>query len=99
LARLPRRLEELGLEKRHQMIVTSKFNVALEQAFLEAKEPYDVAFYMAPGTEHAGRFVHVKWGHVELQPVLAPDEHDGFPYRRRRQPADQDGNSQDQRGD
>ncbi len=41
------------------MIVTSKFDVALEQAFLDAKEPFDVAIYMAPGTEHAGRFVHV----------------------------------------
>jgi hypothetical protein len=45
LARLPRRLEELGLTKRYQMIVTSKFDVALEQAFLEAKEPFDVAIY------------------------------------------------------
>lgn len=79
LARLPRRLEELGLNKRYQMIVTSKFDVALEQAFLEAKEPFDVAIYMAPGTEHAGRFVHVKWGDVNPQPILAPNEYDGFP--------------------
>jgi SIR2-like domain/TIR domain len=79
LARLPRRLEELGLEKRYQMIVTSKFDVALEQAFLEAKEPFDVAIYMAPGTEHAGRFVHVEWGAVDSQPIMAPNEYDGFP--------------------
>jgi hypothetical protein len=79
LARLPRRLEELGLEKRYQMIVTSKFDVALEQAFLEAREPFDVAIYMAPGTEHAGRFIHLKWGEVDPQPVLAPNEYDGFP--------------------
>ena len=79
LARLPRRLEELRLERRYQMIVTSKFDVALEQAFLEAKEPFDVAIYMAPGTEHAGRFVHVKWGDVNPQPILAPNEYDGFP--------------------
>jgi hypothetical protein len=79
LARLPRRLEELGLEKRYQMIVTSKFDVALEQAFIEAKEPFDVAIYMAPGTEHAGRFVHLKWEDANPQPVLAPNEYDGFP--------------------
>jgi hypothetical protein len=79
LARLPRRLEELGLEKRYQMIVTSKFDVALEQAFLDAGEPFDVAIYMAPGTEHAGRFVHVKWGDAVPQPILAPNEYDGFP--------------------
>jgi hypothetical protein len=34
---------------------------------------------MAPGTEHAGRFVHVKWGDVAPPPVLAPYEYDGFP--------------------
>jgi hypothetical protein len=79
LARLPGRLAELGLEKRYQMIVTSKFDVALEQAFLEAKEPFDVAIYMAPGTEHAGRFVHVKWDDAAPRPILAPNEYDGFP--------------------
>jgi hypothetical protein len=79
LARLPRRLEELGLERLYLMVVTPKFDVALEQAFLEAKEPFDVAIYMAPGTEHAGRFVHVKWGDVDPQPILAPNEYDGFP--------------------
>jgi len=79
LARLPRRLAELGLETRYQMIVTSKFDVALEQAFLEAKEPFDVAIYMAPGTEHAGRFVHVKWDDPDPQPILAPNEYDALP--------------------
>ena len=79
MARLPKRLQELGLEKRYQMIVTSKFDVALEQAFLEAKEPFDVAIYMAPGTDLAGRFVHLKWGDVDPQPILAPNEYDGFP--------------------
>ena len=99
LARLPRRLEELGLEKRYQMIVTSKFDVALEQAFLDAKEPFDVAIYMAPGTEHAGRFVHVKWGDAVPQPVSGAERVRRLPHRRRRQPADQDGHRQDQRCD
>ena len=99
LARLPRRLEELGLEKRYQMIVTSKFDVALEQAFLEAKEPFDVAIYMAPGTEYAGRFVHVPWGDVNPQPDPGAERVRRFPHRRRRQPADQDGHRQDQRRD
>jgi SIR2-like domain/TIR domain len=79
LAHLPQRLEELGLEKRYQMIVTPKFDVALEQAFIEAKEPFDVAVYMAPGTEHAGRFVHLKWGSVDPQPIQKPNEYDDFP--------------------
>jgi hypothetical protein len=79
LARLPRRLEELGLEKRYQMIVTPKFDVALEQAFLEQREPFDVAVYMAPGTEYAGRFVHLRWGDIDPQPIRTPNEYDEFP--------------------
>jgi len=79
LARLPARLEELGLEKRYQMIVTPKFDVALEKALLKAKEPFDVAVYMAPGTQHAGRFVHIPWGSVEKHPIVAPNEYDKFP--------------------
>src|SRR5262249_44779723 len=43
LARLPKRMEELGLPRRYQMIVTPKFDVALEKAFWNEKEPFDVA--------------------------------------------------------
>jgi hypothetical protein len=80
LARLPRRLEELGLRKRYQMIVTPKFDAALEQAFREEREPFDVAVYMAGGTEYAGRFVHLSWWHEDPQPVLTPNDYDGFPF-------------------
>jgi len=80
LARLPRRLEELGLEKRYQMIVTPKFDVALEQAFRDEGEPFDVAVYMARGTEYAGRFVHVPWGSADPRPVLKPNEYTEFPF-------------------
>jgi SIR2-like domain/TIR domain len=78
LARLPRRLEELGLEKRYQMIVTPKFDMALERAFREEDEPFDVAVYMAPGTEYAGRFVHLPWA-ADPQPILKPNEYNDFP--------------------
>jgi hypothetical protein len=53
--------------------------VALEQALLKANEPFDVAVYMAPGTQHAGRFVHIPWGSAETHPVVAPNEYDKFP--------------------
>jgi hypothetical protein len=79
LARLPRRLEELGLERRYQMIVTPKLDVALERAFKREGEPFDVAVYMAPGTEHAGRFVHLPWGSAEPRLITMPNEYDGFP--------------------
>ena len=79
LARLPARLKQLGLEPRCQMIVTPKYDVALEQALRDAKTPFDVAVYMAPGTEHAGRFVHLAWDSAEAHPVLVPNEYHGFP--------------------
>lgn len=79
LARLPKRLEELGLEKRYQMIVTPKLDLALEQAFRDEGEPFDVAIYMAPGTEYAGKFVHLPWGHVEPRPIMTPNEYEDFP--------------------
>ena len=56
LAGLPARLGK------RQMIVTPKYDAALEKAFMEANEDFDVAVYMAPGTEQAGRFVHLPWG-------------------------------------
>src|SRR5260370_22682716 len=34
---------------------------------------------MAPGTEHAGRFVHLSWDSAQARPVLVPNEYDGFP--------------------
>ena len=81
LARLPKRLEELGLEKRHQMIDTPKYDAALERAFREEGEPFDVAVYMAQrGTPNSGRFLHLPWGQVEPVPVLRPNDYTGFPF-------------------
>jgi hypothetical protein len=78
LAHLPRRLEELGLRKRYPMIVTSKLDLALERAFREEGEPFDVAVYMAPGTEYAHRFVHLPWD-GDPQPIITPNEYTHFP--------------------
>jgi SIR2-like domain/TIR domain len=57
LARLPRTLEELGLDKRYQLIVSTNFDTLLEQAFDAEREPYDLAVYMASGRDK-GKFVH-----------------------------------------
>jgi hypothetical protein len=81
LAHLPKRLEELGLEKRYQLIVTPKYDAALERAFREEGEPFDVAVYMAQrGTPNSGRFVHLPWGQVEPVPVLRPNDYTDFPF-------------------
>lgn len=57
LARFPRTLEELGHQKRYQLIVSTNFDTALEKAFDDEREPYDLAVYMASGPDK-GKFVH-----------------------------------------
>ena len=65
LAQLPKLLGN-----RYQMIVTPNYDAALEQAFREAGEEFDVAVYLAAGSQQDGRlvpdgkFVHVPWGGV-----------------------------------
>jgi hypothetical protein len=79
LARLPQTLEGLGLEKRYQLIVTTNFDRALEQAFDDEQEPYDLAIYMAKGPD-GGRFVHFPY---EGPPVSigVPNKYGKFPIR------------------
>jgi hypothetical protein len=73
LARLPARLG-----RRYQMIITPMYDAALEKALIEAGEEFDVVVYMAPGTEQAGRFVHVPWG-ASPQLIDKPNEYTGLP--------------------
>jgi hypothetical protein len=79
LARLPARLAELGLPKRHQMIVTSNYDDALDKAFRAAGQPFDVAVYMAPGTDEEGRFVHLRWDATEALAIPKPNDYFDFP--------------------
>jgi DNA-binding SARP family transcriptional activator len=58
-ASLPPWLRERGLP--HQLLVTTSYDLALEQAFLEAGEEFDVVSYIAAGPER-GKFCHIKPG-------------------------------------
>lgn len=58
LAGLPAAMAKLGHPDRYQLIVTTNYDDALERAFDDAEEPYDVAVYIARGRDK-GRFVHV----------------------------------------
>jgi hypothetical protein len=81
LAHFPRRLEELGFEKRYQMIVTPKYDAALERAFREEGEPFDVAIYMAQrGTPNSGRFLHLPWGQANPLPVIKANDYTDLPF-------------------
>jgi hypothetical protein len=77
LAGLPARLEGVGLQPRYQLIVTTNYDDALERAFEEANEEYDLAVYMASG-EHRGKFLHVPFD-GEPRLVAVPNEYVDFP--------------------
>lgn len=80
LARMPARFEELGLERRFQLIVTPKYDAALERAFREAGEPFDVAVYMRPSGSQPGHFLHVPYRSAPVV-IDKPNEYRGFPIR------------------
>ena len=77
LAELPAALHELGAPERYQLIVTTNYDNALEQAFEEAEEGYDLAVYIARGP-NKGKFVHVPRD-GEPQLVTDPNAYTGFP--------------------
>jgi hypothetical protein len=78
LARLPSVFEQHTGEKRYQMIITPKYDAALERAFREAREEFDVAVYMAPGTDEPGRFIHLPWDGQSTS-IDRPNDYFGFP--------------------
>ena len=77
LARFPRMLEELGLEKRYQLIVSTSFHMALERAFDDELEPYDLVVYMASGPDK-GKFVHFPADGVP-RPIDHPNSYTKLP--------------------
>ena len=58
-ASLPPLLRERGLP--HQLLVTTDYDGALERAFTEAGEEFDVVAYLGSGP-HRGRFCHIAAG-------------------------------------
>jgi SIR2-like protein len=58
LAELPATLEHEFGKRRHQLIVTTNYDDALERAFVAAEQPFDLFTYVAFG-EDAGKFLHV----------------------------------------
>ncbi|HET7454381.1 MAG TPA: SIR2 family protein [Solirubrobacterales bacterium] len=77
LAGLPARLHALGAPDRYQLIVTTNYDSALEQAFAEAEEAFDLAVYLARGRDK-GRFVHIPHD-GEPRLVTDPNAYTGFP--------------------
>jgi len=57
LASLPRELAGRGYAERYPLIVTTRYDDSLEQAFRRARVPFDLVTYIADG-EQRGQFVH-----------------------------------------
>jgi hypothetical protein len=68
LARLPTQLRRLGLAPQHQVIMTTSYDTALERAFTDEDEPYDLVVYVAAGPDR-GKFVHRRFGSDPPVPV------------------------------
>jgi len=80
LAALPRVFRERGIPPRYQLIVTTNYDDALECAFRDASEKFDLVSYMAKG-EDQGKFLHCppdsEAGLIELPneyPKPSPEE-------------------------
>lgn len=74
LAGLPGLLEQATGVRRHQLIITTNYDDALEQAFIAAKEPFELAWYRAP-TQHAGSMLIHKPFDGEPRPIETANEY------------------------
>ena len=79
LAELPSlQRERLGAAK-YQLIVTTNYDDALERAFRDAGEPYELIVYEAEG-DNRGNFVHVPHDGQGPQRIETPNEYDAIPH-------------------
>jgi SIR2-like domain len=71
-------------EKELQVILTTNYDDALEQAFTEVGEPYDLVTYVcASPRDKRGRFLHLPPGAADSVAIDTPNEYAGFDLSRR----------------
>ncbi len=79
LADFPGLLRRRGLSPCHQMIVTTGYDHALERAFEDVNEPFDLVVYV----RQEKCFVHIPWDDLAVSPtatlITNPDEYYGLP--------------------
>ena len=74
LAEIPSLFRAADRPVRYQMIVTTNYDDALERAFVEKQEPYDLISYMT-AEPYQGRFVHWAPGEAEGRVIDNPQEY------------------------
>jgi SIR2-like domain len=77
LAGLPNLFRRLKLEPRYPLIVTTKYDAALERAFSSEGEEFDVVAYIAPRAGEKVKFVHYRGG--DANPIDQPNEYPDLP--------------------
>jgi hypothetical protein len=80
LAQLSGTLRDRGT--RCQVIMTTNYDDALERAFRDAGEEYDLVWYEAKRGERCGKFIHRRPGEVPVA-IDVPNEYDGFDLSKR----------------
>jgi hypothetical protein len=78
LAGLPGRIAARGYANRYQLIITSTYDTALERAFDDANEPYDLVVYVPNGNDR-GKFRHKRWDSNEQVLIDDPAAYNGLP--------------------
>jgi SIR2-like domain len=76
LAAFPAHMRAAGGARGHLVIVTTNYDDALERAFDDVDEPYELLVYMSHGP-HRGRFVHLQPG-GKPKPIRRPNEYTGL---------------------
>src|SRR6185295_9341205 len=80
LASLPQRLRKIGIPVPYQLIVTTNYDNALEEAFKNASEKYDLVYYNAEG-KNAGKFSHKPYDKKESI-ISIPNEYADLPIKK-----------------
>ena len=82
-AKLPRIMREKGYYPPYPLIVTTNYDRALEQAFEDAKQPFDLVFYSnAIEPEKPDMFVHRKQDGT-LHKIREPNKYEGLSFNER----------------
>lgn len=79
LARLPAKLKQRGVPHPYQLIITTNYDDALEDAFYKAGESYHLVTYIAE-SENRGRFLHRRPDGQETL-IKNPNDYDGLPIK------------------
>jgi hypothetical protein len=82
VARVATQIRELRGDG-YQLVISTNYDTALERAFDEVHEPYDLVVFITSG-EHCGRFVHVPWWDRDPEgrgprPITVPNEYVDLP--------------------